>query len=409
VITLRRSLFLIACLAGLSGLTAAPAPARAAESTRPEAQTVTDDINQLKKSPGDQALKDLSPRHLAAWRTEAQRGNADALYLLGRCYEVGAGVSRDEVAAFALELDAARQGSVPAMVALAAMYRDGRGVPADRVKSTQWLDAAARGTPLAEPAAKSPSAAQIEADSEPEDLQATRKAAEAGDVEAMFNLGLACEHGKQTILDYREAAIWYQRAVAQGHRTAMNNLAWMYHRGQGVPRNEQEAFRLFKQSASAGEPVGMFGLAAAYRDGQGTRQDYAEAIRWMRQGADSGLPLAMNGLADMYRQGQGVAKDEAAAVQLYQKCHSIGDPWGTVGLGKMYETGTGGLAQSDQEAIKLYREAADAGNEYGYYHYGRMLETGRGTPANLTEAKQWYAKAAEAGLSEAIKALARLK
>lgn len=71
-----------------------------------------------------------------------------------------------------------------------------------------------------------------------------RDAAEAGDPQACFRMGLACRQGgPHRPKDDLEAARWFHRAAEAGHRGAMEALALAYLGGHGVLRDPREAAR----------------------------------------------------------------------------------------------------------------------------------------------------------------------
>ena len=71
-----------------------------------------------------------------------------------------------------------------------------------------------------------------------------REAAEAGDLEACYRLGLAYRQGdSQRLRDHLSAALWFRRAAEGGHREAMRALAEAYLGGHGVLRDRREAAR----------------------------------------------------------------------------------------------------------------------------------------------------------------------
>jgi hypothetical protein len=71
-----------------------------------------------------------------------------------------------------------------------------------------------------------------------------REAAEAGDPEACYQLGLAHRRGgPQRPKDDLTAAIWLRKAAEAGHAGAMTALAEAYLGGHGVLRNPREAAR----------------------------------------------------------------------------------------------------------------------------------------------------------------------
>ena len=55
-----------------------------------------------------------------------------------------------------------------------------------------------------------------------------RRAAEQGNAEAQFNLGLMYFNGRGVAQDYKVAAQWYRRAAEQGHAEGQTALGAMY-------------------------------------------------------------------------------------------------------------------------------------------------------------------------------------
>ena len=65
-------------------------------------------------------------------------------------------------------------------------------------------------------------------------VAACRTAAEAGDAEAQFFVGVLYAEGEGVPRNYMAAVAWYRRAAEQGHATAQGMLGAMYARGRGV-------------------------------------------------------------------------------------------------------------------------------------------------------------------------------
>ena len=61
-----------------------------------------------------------------------------------------------------------------------------------------------------------------------------RSAAEQGDAEAQFALGVCHYVGQGVGQSYQEAAKWYRKAAEQGLAKAQHNLGVCYENGQGV-------------------------------------------------------------------------------------------------------------------------------------------------------------------------------
>ena len=77
-----------------------------------------------------------------------------------------------------------------------------------------------------------------------------KAAAEAGQAEAQFDLGLLYAQGLGVTRDMSEAGRWYRKAAEQGNAEAEFALGQMYSRGWGVPRDEADALRWLQMANS---------------------------------------------------------------------------------------------------------------------------------------------------------------
>ena len=77
------------------------------------------------------------------FRKAAERGDADAQFMLGTFYENGEGVSQDYQEAVKWYRKAAEQGNADAQFLLGGLYATGQGVPQDDAEAVKWLRKAA--------------------------------------------------------------------------------------------------------------------------------------------------------------------------------------------------------------------------------------------------------------------------
>lgn len=77
--------------------------------------------------------------------------------------------------------------------------------------------------------------------------------AEAGDVEAQYELGWRHALGNGFELDDEVAVQWLRRAAGNGHVLAQNNLGARHVAGDGVPRDLVQAWRWFHLAAEQGD------------------------------------------------------------------------------------------------------------------------------------------------------------
>ena len=154
-------------------------------------------------------------------------------------------------------------------------------------------------------------------------IEATTRAAEAGDVLAQYQLGKESglpghiewliRAGEQGFADaqdklgdhYRDskdwerAAHWYKRAAVQRHPLAMQGMADLYHEGRGVARDPQRAFRLTRESANAGSTAAQYNLGVLYLWGAGTPVDRELGAHWLAKAAARGDEEARKLLDEM--------------------------------------------------------------------------------------------------------------
>ena len=236
------------------------------------------------------------------------------------------------------------------------------------------------------------------------------KAAGAGNLVGMLNVGNLVQSGRGLPKNADAAAGWFRKAAEGGLPAAMTNLGLAYQHGQGVPRSDTDAVGWFRKAADTGDARGMYNLGAAYAGGHGVARNDAEALRWYLKAADGGSSQAMTALGVYYATSRDPQlKDDVQAANWFRKAADAGDAPGMADLGLMYENGRGGLAKSDDDAATWYRKAADAGNGFGAFRLGLLSEGGRGgMAASDAEAAVLFRKAAQAGDSAGMYNLGKL-
>ena len=122
------------------------------------------------------------------------------------------------------------------------------------------------------------------------DIEALLEAADQGDDEAMFALGVAYDFGEGVEQDHAKAVEWYLQASELGNIDAMYNLAVSYQIGEGVEADTEEAFDWFLKAAEGGHPDAMGIVARAYSNGDPVEQDDEKAAEWLAKGAETGDP-----------------------------------------------------------------------------------------------------------------------
>lgn len=234
---------------------------------------------------------------------EARNGELLAQAMVGRMYEKGYGVSRDEGEAFSWYRRAAENGSAAAQVNLGLMLLHGRSTAKDTDAAGRWFRLAAqrndpRGQLLHGMAILNGWSERI---SLSRAMTWVQKAADAGLVEAWTVLGYILA-GSNPEHDLSRAIAALERAAGEGDGRARLRLASLLETG-----DPKRARLLYTEEAQAGcveaqAALGHF-LAAS-----GDPENYPEALRWLRTAAEQGSAEARRNLAVMYRNGWGVPR-----------------------------------------------------------------------------------------------------
>ena len=79
-----------------------------------------------------------------------------------------------------------------------------------------------------------------------------KKAAEQGDADAQYSLGVAYENGYGVEKNYREAVKWYEESAKQGDADAQYSLGVHYYNGTGVIQNYKKAYAMYLMAQANG-------------------------------------------------------------------------------------------------------------------------------------------------------------
>lgn len=199
---------------------------------------------------------------------------------------------------------AAEQGYALAQFNLAYAYIQGDGVEKDEREGLRWLKMSAeKGYDRARPILQR--AGKVEADltarrQDVRNLDADRKAAEAGDASAQFTMGSRYEDGRGVDRDMKEAIDWYRKAAANGNVEALAYLGVIYDRGRGVKQDDAEAATWYRKAADKGHGRAQFALGVFNLYGRGMPKNKDEARAWLERARDSGVRGAESALKDNF-------------------------------------------------------------------------------------------------------------
>ena len=90
-----------------------------------------------------------------------------------------------------------------------------------------------------------------------------------------------------------EAAKWYRLAAEQGDADAQFNLGLMYDDGKGVPQDDVEAVKWYRLAAEQDDADAQFNLGVMYAQSEGVPKDYVLAHMWFSLAAGQGAEDAV--------------------------------------------------------------------------------------------------------------------
>ena len=79
-----------------------------------------------------------------------------------------------------------------------------------------------------------------------------RTAAEQGDADAQFNLGVCYKNGSGVEKSYAQAVYWYKRSAEQGYAKSQYYLGFCCFCGEGITESYDQATYWWKRSAEQG-------------------------------------------------------------------------------------------------------------------------------------------------------------
>lgn len=147
-------------------------------------------------------------------------------------------------------------------------------------------------------------------------LQALEQAANQGNAQAQYRLGLMHANGDGVPLNYVKAAQWLGAAAEQGLAEAQRLLAWLYANGYGVEQDYSAARHWFTRAAEGGDAKAQYSLGFMYQSGYyETTPDTREMLKWFQRAADQGNASAQLALGKLLAEGTRVAQNDEAAYQ----------------------------------------------------------------------------------------------
>lgn len=276
-----------------------------------------------------------------------------------------------------------------------------------------------------------------------------KKAAENGNAQAQYNLGICYYNGNGVEQNVDSAFLWWNKAAEKNDTLAMYNVTmlwfnenemicdvdpvkmeeWLaiganadYYGAQyamGVLWDRREDFdgakNWFEKSikTAVGKNIAVEDYAGAYYYlglYAFEKAEYVEAWGLWDKAANAGYVVAQNRLGDWYYYGDGDDSEPnyEKAVEWYRKAAEKNDSIALCRLGICYLEGKG-VKKDEKKAVEYFEKAAQSGYSEAQYQLGVCYEKGKGVNEDKKKALNWYNEAASQEHENAKKAHEKLQ
>jgi len=244
---------------------------------------------------------DLDTSGLKVIEDAAEEGSPEALSILGRAYERGAGAKKDLVLASVYYIRAIRMSSLRAPALLARMidqpdyFRDLKSRVEKNDPDAEFVWAALAALKLDYLLAKYQGFI-----TEPQALEFLKKAAAVDHIQATIELGL-CYYAGRWVPESREQAIaLWDKAASLGSKEARTRLAALAVRSESDSTKLRQATDILESAAQRGSVLAQVALGYCYETGTWLPKKAGEAARLYRSAAQRGSQDAYFALRRMH-------------------------------------------------------------------------------------------------------------
>ncbi|UZO01949.1 uncharacterized protein OCT59_020455 [Rhizophagus irregularis] len=145
-----------------------------------------------------------------------------------------------------------------------------------------------------------------------------QEAAENGDRDAQYNLGLCYKSGIvgseiviNTVSVDGKMGVGKMSVAEKEHSGAQNKLGLFYENGIDIGKDEIKAFYWYQKAAENENKYAQYNLGLCYENGIGIEKDEHKAFYWYQKAAENGNEYAQYHLGLCYENGTGVEKVES--------------------------------------------------------------------------------------------------
>lgn len=227
------------------------------------------------------------------------------------------------------------------------------------------------------------------------------KAAAQGNVLANYLLGLYYQEGELVKKDVKKSIQYFTYAAKHGLVQAQHELADYYAHGKfGVDKDPSLAFKWTQQLAAQGDALGQANLGSFYFLGRGVEKNIPLAFYWYQKAAIQGIASAQASLGVFYEKGWNIPEDKGKAFYWYQQAAEQGNATGQLNLAFCYANGWG-VKKDLTQAVELFEKSANQGNSEAQHRLAICYYMGLGKTKDLVQSERWYLAAAIQGHTKA--------
>jgi len=232
----------------------------------------------------------------------AEDGDENAMEEVAMAYLNGDDIDQDYEKSFYWWSKLAETGYATAQFNTGLYYAKGMGVKRDFGKAAEWMEKAAEN-------GDEDAAGHLElyksAEQNLEKANAGDAAAQAEIAKLFMILGKSVDQSDSGESEFKEAYKWAKKAADQGDLDGLYNLGLCYEYGRGVESNTKKAAEAYKKAADQGHAPSQWNLACFYLNGTYGAAEHngpfgvwneTEGLMLAYKSADQGYDLAVNGL-----------------------------------------------------------------------------------------------------------------
>lgn len=234
-------------------------------------------------------------------------------------------------------------------------------------------------------------------------FQNNLRAAERGDKEAQYRVGM--DYWTGWVVDKDESASfkWFLKSAQQGHLSAQEKVAQAYDQGRGVAKDPEQAFHWYQKAAAQGSKEAMMSVAHMYKNGEGVAQDLdrAKSLFLQLANSDSILYHMRATLALWLLYETHYPDDTAAILHWMETAYEAGNRGLRHRLIQAYTDGKL-VPPDDKKAFGYLTSSRDLATPDEEFLLALMYEEGRGTKKNKKKAEEIFERLIRFGHPDAL-------